>query len=154
MAIRFSTGLRNKLLDTGSFKSIFQDGIIYIYSGSQPASADNAVSGTLLAKVTQNAGAFTFGVATNGLEFEATAADGQLEKAPAEVWQWLGEAAGTAGWFRLMGNALDDLGASTTLPRMDGTIGTFGADLNLSNVSIAISQTGTIDTFTINIAAN
>jgi hypothetical protein len=37
---------------------------------------------------------------------------------------------------------------------MDGSIGTFGADLNLSNVNIAVSQTGTIDTFSISIAAN
>ncbi|UCD23235.1 MAG: hypothetical protein JSW51_09255 [Gemmatimonadota bacterium] len=154
MAIRFSTGLRNDLLDTGDFGTIFTNGVIYIYSGSQPAAADNAVSGTLLAKVTLNGGAFAFGSPTNGLNFEATATDGTLPKAAAETWQWVGEAAGTAGWFRLMGNPVDNLGASTTLPRMDGSIGTFGADLNLSNVNIAVSQTGTIDTFSISIAAN
>jgi len=154
MAIRFSTGLRDNILDTANFGAIFNDGVIYIYSGSQPASADNAVSGTLLAKVTVDAGAFAFGSPTNGLSFAAAAVAGQLLKNAAETWQWLGEAAGVAGWFRLMANPVDNLGASTTLPRMDGTIGTFGADLNLSNVNIAVSQVGTIDTFTATINAN
>lgn len=153
MAIRLSTGLRNALLDTGSFKSTFADGVIYIYSGAQPAGADSAVSGTLLGIVTVNAGAFAFGSPTNGLEFD-TASSGTLVKAAAETWQFAGITNGTAGWFRLMGNATDSLGASTTLPRLDGSIGTFGADLNLSSVSIVTSAVNTIDQFSITLPAN
>jgi len=148
MAIRFSTGLRDKLLGSNSFKDIFQDGIIYIYSGVQPASADDPVQGTLLGKVTQDAGDFTFGSATNGLEFGAPSG-GAIDKASAENWKFLGETDGTAGWFRLMGNDLDDLQSSTTLPRMDGSIGTYGKDLELSTISITKGAPYTIDVFRI-----
>ncbi len=52
MAIRLSTGLVNKMLAEGSFKSIFANGVIDIYTGSQPASADTAATGTKLVQVT------------------------------------------------------------------------------------------------------
>ena len=51
MSLTLSTGLANKLLDTGSLKTVmtgaggFQ---IDIYSGSKPATADAAETGTLL----------------------------------------------------------------------------------------------------------
>lgn len=144
--LRLSTGLRDALLGTQSFKDIFMDGVIYIYTGSQPTSADSAVQGTLLGKVTQDANAFSFGNAANGLEF-GTPSDGAIAKASAENWQFEGLADGVAGWARLMGNANDDLGASTSLPRLDFSIGRTGADLNLSNTTIAIGAIHTIDVF-------
>ncbi|MEF8794323.1 hypothetical protein [Thiohalorhabdus sp.] len=153
MAIRFSTGLRDKLLGTNSFKDIFADGVIYIYSGIQPASADDPVQGTKLGEVTQDAGNFSFGSATNGLEF-GTPSDGAIDKDGAENWKFEGLADGTAGWFRLMGNDLDDLGSSTTLPRMDGAIGTYGKDLNLSTTSITKGAPYTIDVFKVILPAS
>lgn len=59
MAIRLSTGLVNKMLAEGSFKSIFANGVIDIYTGSQPASADTAATGTKLVQVTLASGAYT-----------------------------------------------------------------------------------------------
>lgn len=59
MTLRYSTGLRNHLANGGSFKKAFQNGRIEIYTGSQPASADAAVTGTLLVTVTNNNGAHT-----------------------------------------------------------------------------------------------
>ena len=61
MAIRLSTGLRNNLAGTTGFASTFANGVIEIRTGTQPASADNAASGTLLGIVTLASGAFTPG---------------------------------------------------------------------------------------------
>lgn len=145
MTLRLSTKLRDNLAGTTGFASTFANGVIEIYSGAQPATADAAVTGTLLGTVTLNSGAFTPGVSTNGLTF-AAASGGAVSKSG--VWSFNGIAAGTAGWFRLKGNATDAGGVSTTLPRLDGSIAVSGADLNLSNIVIAVSAPNTIDTFT------
>lgn len=130
----------------GSLKDIFHDGVLKIYSGSQPTNPDQAVAGTLLLQITDGAGAFVAGEFANGLEF-GDAADGVISKAIAETWQDTGIASGTAGWFRLCANPTDAGGASTSLPRIDGSIGTSGADLNMSSTSIVVGSTYTIDTF-------
>ena len=144
MTVRLSTRTRTNLAGTTGFGATFANGVIDIYSGTQPASADAAITGTLLGRVTLNSGAFVAGSPTNGLTF-ATAADGAISKSG--VWSFNGLAAGTAGWFRLKGNALDNDGASTTLPRLDGSIAASGADMNLSNIVIAIGAPNTIDSF-------
>ena len=43
MTIKLSTAARNFLAAGGSYKDLFQNGRMEIYSGSQPASADAAV---------------------------------------------------------------------------------------------------------------
>jgi hypothetical protein len=160
MAVRYSTGCFNKLLGTASLKDIFADGVINIYTGTQPLSADNAATGTLLATVTVDAGAFAAGVATNGLEFDAPVG-AVISKAAAENWKYTGGTAGTAGWFRLVGNAADGHNqwetsspeaSSTTLPRIDGSIGVSSGDMRLSNVNIAVGAPGTIDEFNITLS--
>jgi hypothetical protein len=52
MTIKISTGLRNFLAQFGSFQAAMQNGKLEIYSGSQPANADAAVTGTLLGTIT------------------------------------------------------------------------------------------------------
>lgn len=145
MTIRLSTKLRDNLAGTTGFAATFANGVIEIYTGSQPASADAAVTGTLLGTVTLNSGAFTPGTATNGLTF-AAASGGSVSKSG--VWSFNGVAAGTAGWFRLKGNAVDAGGASTTLPRLDGSIATSGGDMAISNLAITSGAPNTVDTFT------
>lgn len=145
MTVRLSTGLRTNLAGTTGFGNTFTNGVIHIYTGSQPITADSAVSGTLLGIVTTDGLPFAFGTATNGLTFDAAVA-GVVSKS-ASAWRFTGLAAGTAGWFRLMANPIDNLGASTTLPRLDGSIATSGADLNLSNISVAVGAPNTIDVF-------
>jgi hypothetical protein len=130
----------------GSLKDALRNGIIKIYSGSQPANADTAASGTHLATITVGSGAFTAGSETNGLEF-GTASSGEIEMSSSETWSGVGLNDGTAGWFRFYGNATDAGGAGTTLPRIDGSIGTSGADLNMSSISITTGATYTIDSF-------
>jgi len=146
MAVRFSTGLRNSLLDTSSLKTIFTDGIIEIRTGAQPAAADDLVTGTLLGTVTLDAGAFTPGAATNGLEF-GTASAGVIGINPGETWKFNAIATGVAGWFRFKGNALDNDAASTTLPRIDGSVGKGTGDMSLSVTSLTTGAPTTIDTF-------
>ena len=146
MTIRLSTGLRNLLASSAGFSGAFANGVIYIYSGTQPTTPDAAATGTLLGVVTANGLPFAFGATTNGLNFDAPIG-GVVSKNAAVPWCYTGLASGTAGWFRLMGNASDNLGASTTLSRMDGSLSTTGADLNMSNTSLAVGTPGTIDVF-------
>ena len=145
MTVRLSTQLRTNLAGSTGFAATFANGVIEIRTGSQPVTADAAVTGTLLGTVTLNSGAFADGVATNGLTFAAAAA-GAVSKSG--VWSFNGIAVGVAGWFRLRGNAADAGGVSTVLPRLDGSVATSGADLNLSNISIVIGGPSTVDTFT------
>lgn len=146
MALKLSTGLRNGMLNSTGFTEAFNDGIIYIYTGPQPTDADSATQGTLLMRITVNNGAWSAGSATNGLGFDAPVA-GVISKAAAEVWRGLGVADGTAGWFRLCGNATDAGGASTTLPRLDGSVAISGGDMNLSSIAIVTSAPTTLDVF-------
>ncbi len=126
-------------------RDTLQNGILKIYSGGQPTTPDSAVSGTLLGSITIASGTFVPGSEANGLEL-GTASSGEIEK-DSSVWSGLGVADGTAGWFRFYANATDSGGASTSLPRIDGSVGTSGADLNMSSTSIVTDATYTVDTF-------
>ena len=153
MAIHLSTGLRNKLLASTGWVECFINGVIYIYSGPQPVNADAAVQGSLLGKVTVGSGAFNFGAATNGLNWAASS--GGVVTKNSDVWSMVGlTPGGTAGWFRLMGNASDDLGSSTTLARLDGSVAQSGGDLNLSSTTIVTGASTTIDTFQFTLPAS
>ena len=66
MPLRLSKGLRNFLNEGGSLKQAFAGGKIELYTGTQPASADDAVSGTLLCVYTDNSGAHTAEVQATG----------------------------------------------------------------------------------------
>lgn len=73
MTIRQSEGLRNHLQQGGSFRSAFTGGVLEIWSGSQPATADAAATGTKLVKVTNTSGAHTPEVrATGTITFTGT----------------------------------------------------------------------------------
>ena len=130
----------------GCMKDVMRNGILCIYSGSQPALADTAKSGTLLVTITVGSGAFVAGTETYGLEF-GDEASGYLEKCADEVWSGVAVATGTAGYFRFYANATDAGALSTTLPRIDGSISTSGADLNMASTSIVSGSTYTIDSF-------
>lgn len=130
----------------GSLKDIFRNGVLKIYSGSQPTDPNNAVAGTLLALLTLSSAAFTEGLEGGGLEFDDSVS-GVIAKCSEEVWSGLGVAAGTASWFRLCGNATDAGALSTVLPRIDGTVGVSGADATISNTQIVVDAPYTVDTF-------
>jgi hypothetical protein len=136
----------------GSLKDIMKNGCLWIYSGSQPSDADQSMTGTALVKITVGSGAFSALSETNGLEFDDYGG-GYIEKCADETWSGVVLATGTAGYFVFVANGTDALGASTTLPRIMGSVGTSGADLNLATTSLVVSRTQTIDTFKITLPA-
>jgi len=138
---KFSTGLRNKMLDTNSMKSIMAAGFLKIYSGTAPADADAALTGTLIT---------TISIASSGvgINFAAAAAAGVLAKLGSETWSGINGASATATHFRHV--AVGDTGAlSTTEARIQGTCALAGGDLNLTNLSLVASNTQVIDFYNV-----
>ena len=136
----------------GSFSDIFREGIMRIYTGSQPADADSVESGTLLVEISQASAAFVADTFANGLNFGAVS-EGTLAKETGEVWSGVAGNTGTAGWFRFYANDVGT-GASTTAIRFDGSVATSGAQLNMSNTTITTAGTTTIDSVSIPLPAN
>jgi len=66
MALKYSVGARAFVMGQGSFKSAFQNGKIEIYTGAQPATAEAAVTGTLLCTITAASAARTAEVVATG----------------------------------------------------------------------------------------
>lgn len=148
MTARLSTGLRNAMLTGGSsggFKGALNLGFIAFYSGPQPLTADSAASGTLLGTVSVD------GTGT-GLTLQ-NAASGTVAKTTSENWKMNGVAAGTAGWFRYYPAGGNPASASTTEARLDGSLGTANADINVSNISILVGTPVTVDQFSFTIPA-
>lgn len=141
MALRLSTGMRNKLLGgtagTAGVKALLDGGFIDIYSGSQPASADLVESGTKIVRISSSSGTSN----TDGLRFGD--ASGGVLGATTPVWSGKVTNAAVAGWFRFYGTA-GTAGSSNTEVRMDGSVGVSGADLNLTHTNLAVDSTVTI----------
>jgi hypothetical protein len=88
--------------------------------------------------------------AVNGLQF-GTSAGGVLAKRASQTWSGVAVASGAAGWFRFVG-AVADPGTLDTIEstvRMDGSVSTSGAQLNMSSTTIASGATQTIASFPI-----
>lgn len=104
-------------------------GSLRIYSGTMPTDANTALSGnTLLANLAMSATAF--GAASSGVATAATiTADSSAD------------ATGTATFFRILA------GNGTTVV-MQGSVGTSGADLNLTTTSIVSGQPVSISSLT------
>lgn len=127
-----------------SLKDIFKYGCLRIYTGSQPANADAAETGTKLLEITVGGGALTPGTSTNGLEF-GDVTTGTLAK-NTDTWSDTALATGTAGWWRLYDNGRIT-GASSSGIRMDGSIATSGSTITISNTSIKTGEVTTVDKF-------
>lgn len=95
MATLCSTKFRALILGPASFESIFDGGKIQVFSGAQPANADQPASGVLLAEI----------AAPGGLKFSRAGhyATNKLDQG----WRMQGLASGVAGWARLQ-RAVDD----------------------------------------------
>jgi hypothetical protein len=151
MAIRISDALRTAALVTGSWKSRLDGGFIYMFSGTQPTSAEDAANGTLLAVFSIDA------LGVTGLTFTTGDNAGEMKKTVAEAWEATGLADGTARWFRF--NRLNTNETTTraealaaaggTVERIDGSVGTSGSDLTAASVAIATSAPLTIDTLVV-----
>jgi hypothetical protein len=137
MALKMSTGLCNKLLDTNPGKTIFNLSFLKVYSGAAPATADAALTGTLLCTVSNNS-------TGTGLTFDSAASAGVLAKNPGETWSGVNAASGTATHFRHVA-AGDDGTLSTTQARVQGTVGTGGTDMVVGNPALTSGATFTIN---------
>jgi hypothetical protein len=115
------------LLDVGGA------GYIEIRTGSQPATANTAASGTLLATLPLSATAF--GAATTASPSVATAA--------AITSDTSADATGTAGWFRAYS------GGGTAI--IDGSVTATGGggDMTLDSTSIVASGTVAVTSWTV-----
>lgn len=248
MAQRKSTGLVNFMADSGSARSALGNARMFVYTGTQPSSADEAITGTLLVTLTKESGVFTAetlpqwkftlagasgsvnsikiggveclstainyitdltttaaavaanitaaftvpdfratssaatititgpvgageglntqvvvvtnttltttyddtghtgavfttGVScVNGCNFQFPAVSGILSK-EIEDWSGVAVATGTAGYFRIEGDSADTKGVSTLFRRLDGSISTSGAELNLTTTAVTTGGT-------------
>ena len=62
MSLKTSTGLRNRMLDTAPARTILAGGVIHIYGGFEPSTADAAIDSTanpLLCTIYSDGAAFT-----------------------------------------------------------------------------------------------
>jgi hypothetical protein len=143
MTAKKSTGLATYMAVTGSIKAALDDCFIYVYSGAEPASADDALSGnTLLAKYSVgNDGA-------TGLTFDATPVNGVLKKTAAETCSATVLADGTASFYRMCVAA--PTAASTTDIRLQGSVGTSMLDdLTMTSTTFTTGDTKSIEQFQI-----
>lgn len=136
----------------GSLDEVLRNGILEIYSGT-PATADAAESGTMLCRISVASGTITPGSPANGLNFDEDAIAAGVIAKTSDVWSGVNAATGTAASYRFYSNAYTT-GASTTAERIQGTVGTSGADLNLTSVSLTADATTTIDTFSYTLPAS
>lgn len=128
MALQYGVTLRNAQLDQVE-TVIGTAPILEIRSGAPPATCATADSGTVLATLTLPSdwlGAASAGVKSKSGTWQDTSAD----------------ATGTAGHFRIK-----DSGG--TVCHMQGTVGTSGTDMIVDSVSFSITQSFTINTFSI-----
>lgn len=129
MALQLSVAARNARLD--SIETVVgATAKLQIRSGAQPANAGTAASGTLLCEIT--------------LPSDWMAAASAGSKAKLGTWSGTGAAAGTAGHFRVVDNAGTTCHLQGSITATSG-----GGDMELDNTSIAVSQTVTVNTFTL-----
>ena len=150
-----AAALRDAIIRAGIYRATSSGAVVTVIAPYGTGDAHNglALSTTVTTLTATSGGNMTGGVdAANGLKFAAPTS-GSLSKSG--VWSFLGVAAGTAGWFRLKASVTDAgaLDTAFVYPRLDGSIATSGADMNLSNLAIAINSPTTVDTLTITMPA-
>ena len=124
MTIRFDTAMRDTMVTalTGAISGY----TLSIYTGSQPATANDAATGTKLVDIT-----------INGFNTPATGSATMNTSTPSTG---TAVATGTAGWGRIVGSAGQ---------RIDGTVGTSGTDFTINSTSITNGATVTLTAMTV-----
>lgn len=146
---------RNK--SSPNYRAESSGAVVTIYAlpgtGTQPNGyAVSATLTTITASYVNMAG----GVApVNGLKFDDPV-NGETTIYGAQVWSGVNAAAGVAGWFRFLGSEADSGIADTTGTeiRVDGSVSTTGADLNLNNTTLALSATTRVTSATMTVPAS
>jgi len=146
----------NKGISSPEYTATSSGTVVTISAMRGSGSAPNGfvVTGTLTT-MTASYGNMAGGTdAVNGLQLDNAAA-GSISKRSDQTWSGAAVAGGTAGWFRFVGSVTDSGIADSTESqiRMDGSVSTSGAQLNLSSTTIAATATQTISGFTASIPA-
>ena len=130
MTLRLNDDYRNRILNNG-YKSIQGNSELRIYTGSQPASANDAATGTLLVAISLPATAFN----------SADPAGTPIQLTKTGTWSGSAIATGVAGYFRLIHVGND--------ARLDGSVTASGGggELELDSTSIADASTVSITQF-------
>ena len=124
MTIRFNTAMRDVMVT--ALTNAIGGYTLSIYTGSQPATADGAATGTKLVDIT-----------INGFNTPAT---GSATLDTSTPNTGVAVATGTAGWGRIVGGAGE---------RIDGTVGTSGTDFTINSTSITNGATVTLTAMTV-----
>lgn len=121
-------------------------------AGTQP---NTWVVSATLTTITASYANMSGGVApVNGLKFDDAVA-GVMDIYEAQVWSGVNANTGVAGWYRFSGSVADS-GVVDTLAtqiRLDGSVSTSGADMNLNNTSLTSTATTRISTATATVPA-
>lgn len=150
MAIKISTGLATYMLVTGSAQDALALGQIRFFEGAIPATADAAETADPIWTVTASGG-------ETGITWDSTVSVNpnvsvSMVKTPSEVWSGA-TAAGTVTHFRIVGPTETTGGASTSLPRIQGTVGMNTTyDFYMSNTTLTTNASLTakvISAFTV-----
>ena len=145
MTLSVSTGLRNDMFVTGSFKTLMDGGFITIYQGAVPANADASIGGAIpLCIISVNADGVT------GLSWSASASNGSIQKA-VEVWSGTNIASGVANFWRFWKTG-DTTALSLTDRRLQGIAATSGSELIMTNINLTLAAPQNIDYATIALA--
>lgn len=113
--LKYAVTLKNAKLDAIT-TAISTSGLLRIYSGTQPTNPDTALSGnTLLAELALSS-TFAAGASSGVLTASAITADSSADNTGTATWGTLTTSGGTR--------------------KVDFTVGTSGADLNLNTTSI------------------
>lgn len=127
MTISLSTACRNAKLDAIT-TTIGSSGLLRIYDGTPPASANAALSSnTKLAELALSS-TFAAGASSGALTASSITQDSSAD------------ATGTASFFRIYKS-------DGTTCVMQGTVGTSGADLNLNTVSLVSGAAVSVTSF-------
>lgn len=127
MTVQWSTTLRNALLDAWEV-AIGTSPTVSVFTGTQPADAATASSGTKLASFTLDSD--WAAAASSGTK---TMQKGTVALGATNSYSATGITSGTAGYYRIFAG-------TGTVCHEQGSVGTSGTDMIIDNTSIATSQ--------------
>lgn len=140
--INGSTALRTAML--AGTKTALDGGEVRIYGGIRPAASDDSLGAAVLLCTVKKSG-------TDPIVLDDSV-DGLLTIPSGDTWTGTNSNSGTATFFRIV-QSVDTGAASTSAPRLQGTVGVVDADLNLDSVSLVSGQPTPINSFNIGIYA-
>ena len=139
--IALSTGLVRSIMTEYGFQSMMDRGVIELYPGSRPGSANDATPVPPIARITQDGGLFTPGSSPQfGLQLQESTELGTI--ASRGNWVCKGINYGTPTWFRWYWAQGDPRTNSVFYPRIDGTV---GQDLVLQDQTVTSGSEFTLD---------